>query len=212
MPLAKYIKQPLSQSLSQYTDAELRKVESAISNIAVAGDELVVITDALTAADVALDARIDVLEAQAFTAIAIKPTDQSLANDNSLNADGDLHISLGVGIWEIQCTAVAFCTATSVNIRAVIDSSGTIEAPETNFVPGFNAGNFGLQIYDTVVPHTTTNNIGTLVANLQKSYEWTGVVKVLTAGVFTFWWAQGTSSATAIILRAGSFLRARKLI
>lgn len=33
MPLIKYIKQPLSPSLAQFTDAELRKIESSISNL-----------------------------------------------------------------------------------------------------------------------------------------------------------------------------------
>jgi hypothetical protein len=33
MPLTKYIKQPLSPSLAQYTDAELRKIEASIFNL-----------------------------------------------------------------------------------------------------------------------------------------------------------------------------------
>lgn len=198
MPIDRYIKQPLALSLPQYVDLELRKIESAIFSASEFSDSVQAEVDALQVEIALLD----------HWTTAIKPADQSIANDNTINADADLVIPLGVGFWDIECVIAAICAVSAIAIAFDFEHSGTVESPGMSIGPVANA----IRVFDSAVPHTPGSaSTMSLVANVQKGNMFRGVLRVLTTGNLTFYWSQGASNATPVILRKGSFLRARQI-
>lgn len=205
MPLLKYIKQPLSPSLGQYTDAELRKIEASIFNLAENADSTAAALESLTAA-------VAGLVAQAWSVSAMKPSDQSIASDNTVNVDPDLVIPLTPGLWDIELGIIVISAFSPQSIALDLEFTGTISNPGVNCVQGLSGGNTGPRVYDSVLPHTPGgSSTMAFVANIQKTSTNRAYINVLTAGDLALWWSQGASNATPVILRAGSFLRGRQI-
>ncbi len=196
MAVSKYVKQPLSPSLAQYVDAELRKVEFAVSNL----------VDFAATVD---EAAIAALQAQAYTIAVIKPSDTSTASDNTPNADPHLVLPLTAGVWEIDSEVVASCAIAGIALAYNHIFSATIQSPPISCSLGGATIN---ALYDSVVGPGVTAFTVVLAAATRKALMFRYIVEVLTPGNLVFFWSQGTANASPVTLHKGSFLRARKLI
>jgi hypothetical protein len=201
MPLIKYIKQPLSPSLGQYTDAELRKIEASIFNLVESADALQTEVDAV-------ELEVDALQEEAYSISVMKPSDTSTASDNTPNADPHLVLPLTAGVWEIQSGCIASCAISGVAFAYNHIFSATIQSPPVN------CGMVGsvASVYDSVVGPGATAFTFVLVAVTRKTVTFNFIIEVLTPGNLVLFWSQGASNATPVILHKGSYLRARRLI
>lgn len=202
MPLTKYIKQPLSPSLGQYTDAELRKIEASIFNIVENVEE----------SNTAVQAAIAALQAQTYTESVVKAADESITSDTSLNVDSHLVLPIpSTGVWDFECMINAFFGNTGFAIQSVFFFTGTLSpAPPAggHFIEHrANAEN----LYDSTLAVTTVST-DVILVNQQRSLLFRGLMTVATVGSLQFRWAQASGgSATPLTVRAGSFIRARKV-
>lgn len=204
MSLLKYIKQPLSPSLGQYTDAELRKIEASIFNLV----DTVTSLQELTAAQQAL---ITALQAETFSTAVVKAADESITSDTTTSVDSHLILPLGVGLWDIECMVNVFFGATGFAIGSNFFFTGTLTptpAAAGHFIEHrANAEN----LHDSASGGTSVST-DVILANTQRSLLFRGLIRVATAGNLQFQWAQASGgSPTALTVRAGSFLRARQV-
>lgn len=127
MALTKYIKQPLSPSLGQYTDAELRKIEASIFNIVDDSEALAARIEALE--DLAYEEGSFVLSGTGFTTVPTGtatyrrfgqlvslfiPTIGATSNATSFTLTG-----LPTSLWPQVQTGHELCTIIDNGVRAV---------------------------------------------------------------------------------------------
>lgn len=137
-----------------------------------------------------------------------KTTDQSLTSNTTMQNDNDLFLTLAAN-------GTYFFDAYIVYAQNVVNGSGDIKSQWT-VPPGANlyvtsfgtSGASSLTTYDvTAMPAQTARvwpaNLGTAMAAEPRGYVQTGVA----SGALQFQWAQNTSSATALFVKAGSWLR-----
>lgn len=230
MAVIKYIKQPLTASLAQYTDAELRKIELAISNlvefsetvdVATIESDITALQSAVTTlqGDVTalegsvstLQSEVLALQAQSYSTAIVKPSDESITSDTSLNVDSHLVLPISsTGVWEFECMVNAFFGSSGLAIQSVFFFTGTLTpAPPAGGHQIEHRAN-GENLYDSSLAVTTVST-DVILANAQRTLLFRGLMRVATTGNLQFRWAQSTSSATALVIRAGSFIRARKV-
>lgn len=151
----------------------------------------------------------------------IKTADGTGATSNTTLADDNqlINIALGVGTWEID--VVLFCTgAAAADVKVAWGFSGTTttavrgghgpSAAVTSALTGAGAGQRTAGASDTGLTITTGSIYATDGTNHTMIIE-KGVLVVTVAGNFKIQMAQGTSTASAVLLKAGSYVKARKV-
>lgn len=142
-----------------------------------------------------------------------KTADQSVTSSTTLIDDLDLTFAVAVGeVWEIEgMLFVDGATSGDVLVRLAAPSTPTgywralgpaasnTSASAASFVPG-------AQLFNQ------NATIGALGAGVIATVKFEGMLTVTTVGTFVVRWAQGTSDATATIVKAGSYLRARRVM
>ena len=140
-----------------------------------------------------------------------KSSDTSRTTTTTLAADPDLTFTLPVGTWWIEVAAfysnsnntpggvsqVQFTGTASFFAGTVyIGNSDFVDAGVTSFAPSATYAN----LFAPVV----TRPIGGVSS--QSPVVWRGLCKVTVQGTFALWWSQNASSATATVLKAGSYI------
>jgi hypothetical protein len=195
MALTKYIKQPLTVNLAGYVDNELRKIETALNNLAASsgggGQEII------------------------FT----RKAGQTARNSTTTVAvDSDFTTSLTAGLWDVEMF-VLWKSADAANggFSLSLAFTGTMDpAPVDN-----NLGNrfvAGSAQYGALAMHTDPPPFGTFQQlygsglNDDNLSIWgRGVFRASTTGDVKLYWAQLVSKATDTIVLKDSYLKFTKL-
>jgi hypothetical protein len=140
-------------------------------------------------------------------------TNTTLADDNQLTG-----LTVGVGTWVVSATFFATGAAAG-DIKIAWAHSGTFtghrggigpSAGVTSVLTGAGAGTRTAAAADTATTITTGAIYATDGTNITTIIE-TGILVVTVSGTFKIQMAQGSSSGTATLLKAGSFVTVRKV-
>lgn len=140
-----------------------------------------------------------------------KLADQSVTSSTTLTDDADLTFPVVVGEkWEIE--GVLFIDGSNAG-----DCSVRLTAPSgtTGFWSALgdaasNSSSTAAAVLNVAQAFTTTMTVGTL-ASFTRTVRVTGLATITTAGTLKLQWAQGTSDVTATTIKAGSYIRARRV-
>jgi hypothetical protein len=145
------------------------------------------------------------------TLYAIKSADESHASSTTLQDDDELAVTLGANqTWEITSMIMAMANSTVPNIKIAfsLPAGATmrmwVTGVQDNTTTAYD--NFTLNASNTAKKMTigVTNN-----ATLISIHGW--VTTSTTSGDLTFRWAQNTSNANNVIVKADSYITARQL-
>ncbi len=139
-----------------------------------------------------------------------KPADTSRSSTTTLADDPDLIIPvLANAVYVMECYLVAFNTTASVNF--LHGWSGPSGATLNNWSQAWN--NAGTSTASLTLANIGLTRNDSLDANNAQHYDFRGtLVTGSTAGNFALRWAQGTSNASATVVRAGSWLRLMRVV
>lgn len=143
---------------------------------------------------------------------AVKPADTSRASTTTQSADPDLVLALAANASYYITGYITYFGNTQGN--GDLKFSFTAPAGSTaQWVPLFVTTSGSLT--NTLNPQSpgTSNNVtaGTSAAADRAVTVWANISTAGTAGNWTLFWAQGTSSGTATIVRANSLLVAQRI-
>jgi parallel beta-helix repeat protein len=145
-------------------------------------------------------------------AFRYKTSDQSVTSSTALVDDADLQFAVAAGeVWELSGTLfVDGSQAGDFGVRITTPASPTGYWRSTG-PNGSASSTTATSILPTAQLFNTTPTVGMLGAGVIVPVQITGLLVNTTAGTVKIQWAQGTSDATATIVKAGSYLRAKRV-
>ncbi|MBS1904501.1 MAG: hypothetical protein JSS75_12405 [Bacteroidetes bacterium] len=141
---------------------------------------------------------------------AIKSADQSIANSATLTNDNDLSLAIGANeTWEVSGELIATSASTTPDIKIAftVPSGATLRIWLTGRVEDATTTEESRTLSSSGVGKSIS--ITTSAATLIHFQGW--VQNSSTSGNVTMQWAQNTSSGTAVVLKADSYMKMLKL-
>ncbi len=142
--------------------------------------------------------------------VKVKPSDESVTSSTTLQVDNDLVAAVAANaVYSFQII-LSYSAATTGDLRVQLQgpaSSSIISTCACIDVAGAGAIDSALTSRRGALPSTALD-VGGVGAGVDTPFLWMGTLTTAgTAGNFSLYWAQATSSATATIVYTGSLMR-----
>lgn len=154
--------------------------------------------------------------ADGHSLIVVKPIDESIVNDSTLQDDDHLKFVMEANttyLFEIAAwVGLSQCTVTPWRLRATIDGPAGLTRLYATLYKYTPSGSVSVSTYFDGYNQESSLNFGCSTGT-RYSYEIKGsITNGSTAGPLVFRWAQGTAdAATTYTVKAGSYLKAIKV-
>lgn len=162
---------------------------------------------ALSAADVGLDARLDVLEAK--RTVVRKPSDTSKTSDTTVASDPHLTVAVGTGTFLTKVVAI-FDSATNADINIGLATPGSSTVRGAIFGPAISATAVGHTIA-YLGPASGNAAAGGIGVGTSSVIEIRATVVTTGSGSIAVQWAQNSNQATATTVSAGSSIEVEQI-
>lgn len=131
-----------------------------------------------------------------------KTADESVTSSTALQDDDELALAVSIGRYTFELVLGVDCASASVNIKC------GFSAPTTGLI---RWGAFGMRDasggFSGAASTLTTGLVVTVQNSVENVIVLKGMLDFTAAGTFTFQWAQGTSSGTALTVRRNSYMQ-----
>lgn len=147
-----------------------------------------------------------------------KGSDETVTSNTTLQDDDELFLSLPVATWEITGVIWIFSASTTAGDFkcAFTFPTGTLSYSATGYHVNYAAVDGSRDIESFGVVGSSSSPSGTVslgcVAGVSLPVQIRGTLVNSVAGTLGFQWAENSSNSTSTLVKAGSWLKAQRLV